>query len=223
MSMVRVHHFAISLDGYGTGEGQGPEAPFGHAGTSLTEWFFSTRLGRGVHGDSGGVRGVDDALAEQWLPGVGAEIMGRNKFGPQRGPWTDHEWQGWWGDEPPFRTPVVVLTHHPRPVIEFDNGTSFHFVDAGPTEALRIARELAAERGSGPDIRIGGGPTTTRAFLEADLVDHLHLVVVPIVLGRGERLWSSGLEGLQEHFGHVETVSSPSGAVHVIFTRTPRS
>ena len=223
MALVRAHHFAISLDGYGAGEGQSAEAPFGHAGTSLMEWFFSTRLGRGVHGESGGVRGLDDALAEQDIPGIGAEIMGRNKFGPQRGPWADHEWRGWWGDEPPFRTPVVVLTHHARPVIEFDNGTSFHFVEAVPVDALATARALAAESGVGPDIRIGGGPSTVRAFLEADLVDHLHLVMVPIVLGRGERLWSSGMEGLQERFDHVETISSPSGVVHIILTRAPRA
>lgn len=223
MSMVRVQHFAISLDGYGTGADQGPEAPFGHAGSSLMEWLFDTRMGRAVHGQSGGARGVDDAMVEQWRPGIGAEIMGRHKFGPQQGPWTDHEWRGWWGDEPPFQTPVVVLTHHPRPVIEFDNGTTFHFVDATPAEALTTARELAADSGGGPDIRIGGGPTTLRAFLEADLVDHLHLVVVPIVLGRGERLWSSGLEGLQGRFDRIETVSSPSGVSHVTFTRDPRN
>ncbi|MFD7580693.1 dihydrofolate reductase family protein [Kitasatospora sp. NPDC059817] len=216
MSLVRVHNFSISLDGYGTGEGQSLDSPFGHAGDRLHGWFFQTRTFRRMHGregDTGGDTGVDDAMARTWSDGIGAEIMGRNKFGPQRGPWQDHEWQGWWGPEPVFRTPVFVLTHHPRPTLEMVGGTTFHFLDATPEEALRQAREAA----DGKDVRIGGGPSTVRAFLAADLIDHLHLVVVPIVLGRGERLWD-GLEGLEQRF-RTEAVTSPSGVTHLTFTR----
>lgn len=215
MSLVRVHNFTISLDGYGTGEGQSLEAPFGHAGPRLMRWAFGTRTFRemGLPGDGPGSRGLDDAFASNWAEGIGVEIMGRNKFGPQRGPWTDEEWTGWWGDEPPFRTPVVVLTHHPRPVVEKAGGTSFHFLDADPATALAYARELAP----GLDVRIGGGVTTVRQFLAADLIDHLHLVQAPIVLGRGERLWD-GLEGLEERFD-VEATSSAGGVVHLVLTR----
>ncbi|SEL67705.1 dihydrofolate reductase family protein [Nonomuraea pusilla] len=213
MSRVRVHNFSVSLDGFATGEGQSLEAPFGHAGERLHQWFFGTRAFHAMRGEPGGGAGVDDALAGTWGDGIGAEIMGRNKFGPQRGPWEDHEWTGWWGTNPPFHTPVFVLTHHPRPPLEMEGGTTFHFVDATPEEALRQAREAAG----GLDVRIGGGPSTVRAFLAADLVDHLHVVVVPIVLGRGERLWD-GLEGIEDRF-HIESVTTPGGVTHVTFTR----
>ncbi|MFF3109364.1 dihydrofolate reductase family protein [Kitasatospora sp. NPDC057904] len=213
MSRVRVHNFSISLDGYGTGEGQSLDQPFGHAGTRLHQWFFGTRTFREMQGAEGGSTGVDDAVARAWGEGIGAEIMGRRKFGPQQGPWEDHDWTGWWGANPPFHTPVFVLTHHPRPSVEMDGGTTFHFVDGTPHEVLHQAREAAG----GLDVRIGGGPSTVRAFLAADLVDHLHVVVVPIVLGRGERLWD-GLEGLEERF-QVESVTTPSGVTHVTFTR----
>jgi dihydrofolate reductase len=177
------------------------------------DWFFSTRTFRELHGEQGGSTGVDEALASNWGPTIGAEIMGRNKFGPQRGPWEEDGWKGWWGDDPVFHTPVFVLTHHPRKSIEMEGGTTFHFIDAGPAEALRMAREAAG----GQDVRIGGGPSTVRQFLDADLIDHMHIVVVPIVLGRGERLWD-GLEGMERRF-EVEMVSSPSGVTHVTFTR----
>jgi dihydrofolate reductase len=153
MSQVLVHNFAVSLDGFATGEGQSLEAPFGHAGDRLMRWFFETRSFHAMHGQPGGSTGADDTFAAAWGPGVGAEIMGRNKFGPQRGPWTDEEWRGWWGEEPPFRTPVFVLTHYPRPSIEMEGGTTFHFIDASPAEALQQARAAAA----GLDVRIGGG------------------------------------------------------------------
>jgi dihydrofolate reductase len=216
MSLVRVHNFSVSVDGFGTGEGQSLDAPFGHAGGRLHEWFFATRTFQAMHGKTGGSTGVDDAVASTWGSGVGAEIMGRNKFGPQRGPWADEEWKGWWGDDPVFHTPVIVLTHHPRPSIEMKGGTTFHFADASPAEALAAARKAAGDL----DVRIGGGPSTIRQFLAADLIDHMHIVVVPIVLGRGERLWD-GLEGLEQRF-RVESVSSPSGVTHVTFTRRPR-
>ena len=212
MSRVRVHNFSISLDGFGTGEGQSLESPFGHAGHRLTEWFFPTSTFQGMQGKAGST-GIDDAFASHWGPGIGAEIMGRGKFGPQRGPWTDEDWKGWWGDNPTFHTPVFVLTHHLRPSIEMKGGTTFHFIDASPAEALEAAREAA----SGLDVRIGGGPTTVREFLAADLVDYMHIVVVPIVLGRGERLWDH-LEGLEERF-ELEATSSPSGVTHLTFTR----
>jgi len=213
VSLVRVHNFAVSLDGFGTGDGQSLEAPFGHAGGRLMEWFFATRTFRAMHGEPGGSAGVDEALASNWGTGVGAEIMGRNKFGPQRGPWADEEWKGWWGDDPVFHTPVFVLTHNPRPPLVMKGGTTFHFIDADPRSALDAAREAAG----GLDVRIGGGPSTVRQFLGADLIDHMHVVLVPIVLGRGVRLWD-GLEDLQERFD-VESVASPSGVTHLTFTR----
>ncbi|MEU8134373.1 dihydrofolate reductase family protein [Streptodolium elevatio] len=213
MSLVRVHNFAVSLDGFGTGEGQTADEPFGHAGERLHEWYVETRTFREMQGREGGSRGVDDAMAANWGSGIGAEIMGRNKFGPQRGPWQDHEWNGWWGGNPPFHTPVFVLTHHTRPSVEMEGGTTFHFVDAPPKEVLRRAREAAG----GLDVRIGGGVTVVRDFLAEDLVDFMHITVVPIVLGRGERLWD-GTEGLEERF-RIESVSTPSGVTHVTFTR----
>ena len=213
MSLVRVHNLAISLDGFGTGEGQSLESPFGHAGSRLHEWFFPTRTFRQMQGQEDGTTGLDDAFAAKWGPGIGAEIMGRNKFGYQRGPWTDHGWKGWWGDNPPFHTPTFILTPHPRPSIEMEGGTTFHFIDASPADALSAAREAAG----GLDVRIGGGPSTVRDFLAADLIDHLHVVIVPIVLGRGERLWD-GTERLEERF-QTEMVSSPSGVTHVTMTR----
>ena len=215
MSLVRVHNFSISLDGYGSGEGQTLDTPFGHAGMRLMEWAFETKTFRdmGLHGVTAGSLGVDEAFASAWAPGIGAEIQGRNKFGPQRGAWADEEWKGWWGDNPVFHTPVVVLTHHPRPTLEMEGGTTFHFVDADPVTALETAKGLAGDL----DVRIGGGVATVRQFLEADLIDHMHIVLVPIILGRGERLWE-GLEGLEERFT-IEATPSPAGVVHLIFTR----
>lgn len=212
MSKVRVHNFAVSLDGYGAGADQSMEQPFGHADGRLMSWFMGTRSFHAMQGQEGGSTGVDESFASAWGPGIGVEIMGRNKFGPQRGPWTDDDWIGWWGDEPPFHTPVVVLTHHPREPLALE-GTTFHFVDAAPREALADARALAPDT----DVRIGGGVETVREFLEADLIDHLHVAVVPIVLGRGEQLWT-GLERVEERFG-VETTASPSGVTHLVFTR----
>src|SRR5215212_7531506 len=212
MSRVRVHSFSISLDGFATGEGQSLESPFGHAGHRLHGWMFETHYGRTMLGNDGGGRGVDDAFAQRFLPGIGAEIMGAGKFGPP-GWQDDSEWKGWWGPNPPFHTPTFVLTHRPRPSIEMEGGTTFHFLDAAPAEALETAREAA----DGQDVRIGGGPTVVRDFLAAGLVDHMHLVQVPIVLGRGVRIWD-GLEALEDAYG-VEAVSSPSGVTHLTFTR----
>ena len=170
MSLVRVHNFSVSLDGFGTGEGQQLEAPFGHAGSRLMEWAFGTRTFRamGLHGEGQASFGVDEAFASQWGTGIGVEIMGRNKFGPQRGPWADEEWKGWWGSNPVFHTPVVVLTHHPRPVLEMEGGTTFHFVDADPATALEKARELAPAGDMRCQSEGGGkGPGEPRAGADA--------------------------------------------------------
>ena len=220
MTQLRLHNFAISLDGFATGEGQSFETPFGHAQHRLMGWFFPTRsfvtmVGHESEAVGAGTRGVDDTFASQTNIGIGAEIMGRRKFGPQQGPWEDESWRGWWGEEPPFRSPVVVLTHHERPDIQVGE-TTFLFRDMTPHAAL----ELATERAGGLDVRLGGGATVVREFLDADLVDHMHLVVVPILLGRGVRLWD-GQEGLEERFD-IETTASPSGVVHYVFTRKPR-
>jgi dihydrofolate reductase len=214
MTRTRVHNLFVSLDGYAAGEDVTFDAPIGGA-VDLFRWFD----GRVIHGvdQVPDPVTVDRALYSMWGQGVGAEIMGRRKFGPQTGEWPDDGWLGWWGDEPPFRTPVFVLSHHPRPSIEFANGTSFHFVNASPAEALRLAEEAA----NGGDVRIGGGPSTVRQFLRADLIDFMHLVFVPITLGRGVSLWE-GLSGLEQHFA-VETITSPSGVTHQLWNRTAGS
>ena len=213
MSRVRVHNFSISLDGFGTGEDLTLESPFGHAGHRLHEWMMATRYARSeVFGQPGGTEGLDHALAVQHGPGIGAEIMGSGKFGPP-GWHDDPDWRGWWGEDPPFHTPTYVLTHRPRPSIEMEGGTTFHFLDAPPAEALEVAREAAA----GQDVRIGGGPTVVRDFLAAGLIDHLHVVQVPILLGRGVRLWD-GLEGLEAQY-EVEAATTPSGVIHLTFSR----
>ena len=212
MSLARVQFFSISLDGFGTGEGLSLEEPFGHAGERLHEWMFETRWWNEMQGEPGGSRGIDDALVRLHDRGIGAEIMGAGKYGYPG--WHDNpDWTGWWGPNPPFHTPVFVLTHRPRPSLEMEGGTTFHFLDASPAEALARAQEAAA----GQDVRIGGGASTIRAFLDARLIDHMHVVVVPILLGRGQRLWD-GLEGLERDYA-IESVSSPSGVTHLTFTR----
>lgn len=218
MSKLRVHNLAISLDGFATGEGRSVDAPFGHAGHRLMRWFYPTRTfvrmtGHDDEAIGQGTTGVDDAFAAATEIGIGAEIMGRGKFGPQTGPWADESWRGWWGDEPPFHTPVVVLTHHQRPDLVLGE-TTFMFREASPRDALDLAVSLAG----GLDVRLGGGPSVVRQFLDADLVDHLHVVVVPIVLGRGVRVWDDQ-EGLEERFD-IETTGSSTGVVHHVFTRS---
>jgi dihydrofolate reductase len=210
MSLTRVHNFSISLDGFATGEPQSLEQPFGHAGHRLHQWMFATR----TWSEDGGV-GVDNAYAERFWSGFGAEVMGANKFGPPG--WQDDPgWTGWWGEDPPFHTPTFVLTHRPRPSIEMAGGTTFHFLEASPAEALETARAAA----DGKDVRIGGGATVVRDYLAAGLVDHAHLVQVPILLGRGVRVWD-GLEALDEAYA-IEAVSSPSGVTHLTLTRRDR-
>lgn len=212
MSLARVQFFSVSLDGFGTGEGLSREEPFGHAGERLHEWMFATRWWHEMVGEPGGSRGIDDALLRLHGPGVGAEIMGAGKYG-YPGWHDDPEWKGWWGSNPPFHTPVIVLTQHSRSPIEMEGGTTFHFVDATPAEALEMARD----KGNGQDVRIGGGVTTIREFLEAGLIDHMHVVVVPILLGRGVRLWD-GQESLENDYA-IEATASPSGVIHVTFSR----
>jgi len=216
VSLARVQFFSVSLDGFGTGEGLSREEPFGHAGERLHQWMFATRWWHERQGEPGGSGGIDDALLRLHEPGVGAEIMGSGKFGPPG--WRDDpEWKGWWGPNPPFHTPTFVMTHHPRPPMQMEGGTTFHFLDASPSEALVTARQAAGSQ----DVRIGGGATTIREFLTAGLIDQMHVVVVPIVLGRGVRLWDAQ-EGLESSFD-IEAVSSPSGVTHLTFTRRGRS
>jgi dihydrofolate reductase len=217
MSRTRVHNLSISLDGFATGEPQSLEAPFGHAGQRLHEWFFPTATFRAMSGGAGDpAAAADDEFASRWAEGIGAEIMGAHKFGPP-GWQDDPEWRGWWGPNPPFHTPTFVLTHRPRGPIEMEGGTTFHFLDAPPAEALQAARAAGREAGGGLDVRIGGGPTVVREFLAAGLIDHLHVVLVPILLGRGVRLWDD-LEGLERDY-EVRSVSTPSGVTHLTFDR----
>ncbi len=210
--LLKVQNFTVSRDGYGAGEGQSLQQPFGHADPmELMQWMFGTATWARMVGGSGS-QGVDDHLARDFHNNIGAEIMGRNKFSPQRGPWENEEWTGWWGDNPPFHTPVFVLTHHPRPSFTLSD-TTFHFLDATPQEALTQARAAA----DGKDVRIGGGVATVREFLDAGLVDTLHIVVAPIELGRGERLWQSP-DDLRDRYQH-ESIASPSGVTHHLFWR----
>ncbi|GAB2687396.1 dihydrofolate reductase family protein [Thalassiella azotivora] len=218
--LLRVQNFVVSRDGYGAGEGQSLERPFGHADpAALMSWAGATASWPN-RTDPGGSRGLDDYFTRDFAHGIGAEIMGRNKFGPQRGPWADHEWRGWWGEDPPFRTPVLVLTHHERPSFTLSD-TTFHFLDADPAAALERARQLARESlrqsGRGPHVRLGGGATTVLEFLDADLVDTVHVAVADVELGAGVRLWESPHE-LDDRFHH-EVVPSPSGVTHHLFWR----
>ena len=210
MAQLRVHNFVVTLDGYATGEDQSTDAGFGHAQAEFLDWFAKLRIWRGDEPTE--AFGPDEAIASAWGTGIGAEIMGRNKFRPSTGPWPDDGWPGWWGEDPPFHTPCFVLTHYDREPI-YAGDTTFHFVSGTPSEVLGLATEAA----DGLDVRLGGGPRTVNQFLAADLVDYLHIVVVPIVIGRGERLWD-GLEGMHRRFA-VESVTVPSGATHLFFTR----
>jgi len=184
MPKVRVNSFAVSIDGYGAGPSQDLQNPLGVNGPELMEWFFHTQAWRRMHGQEDGETGVDNEVAELGFKGVGAWILGRNMFGPVRGPWPDHSWKGWWGDEPPYHTPVFVLTHHARPPLEMAGGTEFRFVTEGIDAALAQAKAAAGDR----DVRIGGGVATIQQYLRAGLIDELHLAMRPVVLGSGEHL-----------------------------------
>jgi dihydrofolate reductase len=179
-----VSSFAVSLDGFGAGPDQDLEHPLGVNGPDLMDWFFHTRAWRQMHGQQDGEAGVDNSIAEAGFSGIGAWILGRNMFGPVRGPWPDESWRGWWGAEPPYHTPVFVLTHYARPPLAMAGGTTFHFVTDGIEAALEAARTAAG----GHDVRIGGGVATIREYLRAGLIDELHLAVRPVLLGKGEAL-----------------------------------
>lgn len=213
MSKLRVNAFSISLDGFGAGPGQEEKHPLGVGGPRLHDWMFPTRMFQKMIGKEGGTTGVDNDLAEQGMEGLGAWILGRNMFGPVRGPWPDESWKGWWGDEPPYHVPVFVLTHHARAAIEMKGGTTFHFVTGGIHEALERARKAAGDK----DIRIGGGAATIRLYLEAQLIDELHLAVSPVLLGSGEHL----LTGLDlTRLGYTCSKYIPSEkAAHMFLTR----
>jgi len=184
MSKLRVLSFAMSLDGYGAGPNQDLQHPLGVNGPELMEWFFHTRVWRKMYGEGNGETGVDNEMAEQSFAGIGAWILGRNMFGPIRGPWPDDAWKGWWGDEPPYHTPVFVLTHHPRAPLAMAGGTEFRFV----TEGIHAALDQARSAAKGRDVRLGGGVSTVRQYLNAGLIDDLHLAVRPVLLGSGENL-----------------------------------
>jgi dihydrofolate reductase len=215
MPKLRVHNFAISLDGYGAGPDQNLDNPLGVGGTRLHEWVFKTRTGRRMLGmGEDGETGVDDEFVARGEVGIGATVMGRNMFGPIRGPWADDAWTGWWGDEPPYHHPVFVLTHHPRPPISMQGGTTFHFVDDG----IEVALERAFEAADGADVRLGGGVGTIQQYLRAGLIDELHVPIVPVLLGGGERLFDQ-VDGAADRYECVEFVSSPAVA-HVLLART---
>jgi dihydrofolate reductase len=185
MTKLIVHGFAISIDGYGAGPSQDLEHPLGVNGHDLMGWFFPTRTFRGMQGLPDGETGVDNSIAEKGF-GFGAWILGRNMFGPVRGPWPDDSWKGWWGDDPPYHVPTFVLTHHARPPLMMAGGTEFRFITGGIHEALKQAKEAA----NGRDIRVGGGVSTVRQYLQAGLIDEMHLAASPVLLGAGEHLWT---------------------------------
>lgn len=214
MTKFRVAAFGVSVDGYGAGPNQSLEHPLGVGGGGIFEWFFATRTFQSMHGGEGGTTGVDNDFAERSFANVGAWILGRNMFGPVRGPWPDESWRGWWGDEPPYHTPVFVLTHHARAPLEMKGGTTFHFVTAGIQEAAR----LAAAAANGKDVRIGGGVATIQQFLRAGIVDELHLAISPALLGSGERLFGSDIDMVKLGYRCVERFATPN-ALHVILRK----
>lgn len=215
MSKIRVAGFAVSLEGYGAGPDQSLENPLGVGGETLHEWAIGTRTFKKMHGGEGGSTGVDDDFLARGVDNIGAWILGRNMFGPIRGEWPDQQWQGWWGPNPPYHAPVFVLTNHRRAAIEMEGGTTFHFV----TEGIHAALDQAVTAAKGKDVRIGGGPATIRQFLQARLIDDMHLAIVPRLLGRGESLFQ-GLD-LNE-LGYVVTERRTSEQVlHVMIGRAP--
>jgi dihydrofolate reductase len=209
MPKVRVACFSLSLDGFGAGPDQSREHPLGTTGPEIFQWFFPTRTFRAMQGMEGGQTGVDDSFAVRGMSGMGAWILGRNMFGPVRGPWPDDSWRGWWGESPPYHVPTFVLTHHARASLAMQGDTTFHFVTGGPREALARAREAAGDK----DVRVGGGVSTIRQFVQERLVDELHFAVMPVILGRGEALF----EGMDWRALGYRCVASVPGekATHV--------
>ena len=213
MRKLRVHCFSISLDGYGAGPDQDLDNPLGVGGSVLHEWAFATRTFRQMFGGDGGATGVDDEFVARGFNNIGAWILGRNMFGPVRGAWPDEIWRGWWGDNPPYHTPVFVLTNHPRESVAMNGGTTFHFV----TDGIHPALQRAAHAAKGQDIRLGGGIATIRQYLRAGLVDMMHLAISPILLGSGEHLFA-GIDAPKLGYQCSERANTPN-ATHVVLTK----
>ncbi len=213
MSKVRVNTFSISLDGYGAGPNQSLEEPLGVGGEALHEWIIPTRTFQQLQGKEGGSTGVDDDFTQRGLANIGAWILGRNMFAPSRGPWPNDNWKGWWGHNPPYHTPVFVLTHHPRPPIEMEGGTTFHFV----TDGIHAALQRAVDAAKGRDVRIGGGASTIRQYLQAGLIDEMHIAISPVLLGSGEHLLN-GIDALALGYACTEHAATPK-AMHVVLTK----
>ena len=214
MSKVLVRNFSLSLDGFGAGIAQDLDNPLGVGGGSLHEWIFATRSGREMIGAQGGDEGLDDRFFSNRATDVGATIMGRNMFGPVRGPWGENEWTGWWGDDPPFHHPVFVLTHHPRPPLEMNGGTTFHFI----TNGIESAREAALHAAGELDVLIGGGAATIRQYLATGVIDEMQLAIVPVLLGQGERLFDN-VGSVSANYKCVEHLCSPA-VTHVRVVRS---
>ena len=213
MGIVRVAAFSVSLDGFGAGPLQDLENPLGVRGTELHTWFFRTQAFQAMHGQNGGEPGVDNDFAARSFENLGAWILGRNMFGPVRGAWPDDSWNGWWGEEPPYHTPVFVLTHHARPPLAMRGGTTFYFVTEGANRALELAREAAGSK----DVRIGGGVSVIRQYLQAGCIDEMHLAFSPVVLGEGENLFQ-GVDLPKLGFTIADSISGEK-ANHVLFMR----
>jgi dihydrofolate reductase len=213
MSRLRVHGFSISIDGYGAGPNQSLANPLGVGGTALHEWAFATRTFQHMFGRDGGATGIDDDFAARGFANIGAWILGRNMFGPVRGPWPDDAWKGWWGDNPPYHTPVFVLTNHPRPSITMRGGTVFHFV----TDGIKAALAQATEAANGQDVRLGGGIATIQQYLRAALIDEMHLAVSPVLLGSGEHLFAD-IDAVGLGYRCKEHVAT-TNATHVVLAR----
>ncbi|HWA36026.1 MAG TPA: dihydrofolate reductase family protein [Cyclobacteriaceae bacterium] len=213
MSKLKVSAFSVSLDGYGAGPDQNKEHPLGRRGHELHEWFFPTRVFQKMYGKSEGTTGVDNDFAERSFDNLGAWIMGRNMFGPIRGPWPNEEWKGWWGSNPPYHVPVFVLTKYPRRSFEMDGGTTFHFVTDGIASALDKARKAA----NGRDVRIGGGVSTVRQYLQAGDIDEMHLAIAPVFLGSGENLFA-GIDLPKIGFTDIQ-VTPGKVATHVVLRK----
>jgi dihydrofolate reductase len=213
MPRLRIESFAMSIDGYGAGPDQSLQNPLGVGGRALHEWAFATRTFRRMFGAEGGATGVDDDFASRGFANVGANILGRNMFGPVRGPWSDDTWKGWWGDNPPYHSPTFVLTHHPRDPITMQGGTTFYFVTGGIHEALARAKEAA----QGKDVRLGGGVATVRQYLLAGLVDEMHLAISPKLLGSGEALLA-GIDLPALGYECTQHVGTPN-AMHLVMTK----
>lgn len=216
MGKVRASAFSVSLDGFGAGPNQDLQHPLGVGGGELTTWLFKTRTFQEMIGHEGGTTDIDDHVARKSMENLGAWIMGRNMFGPIRAQWPDHSWRGWWGDNPPYHVPVFVLTHHRRPSVEMEGGTVFHFV----TDGIEVALERAMEVAGGKDVRIGGGVSVIRQYLQAGLLDELRLAVSPVLLGAGESLFS-GLDLPRLGFACVESIPGPNATHVTVLRRSP--